>query len=247
MIRQGIALNLTLMIISLCSTSALANCRDNPAEATQPDDIVALDSIAPDIIQDMRYASSDNFLGRPVDGYEQGRCYVTLATAKALATVQTKVREQGLSLKVFDCYRPQRAVDDFMRWAAGPAASTQPLYFPNLAQTQLIPQGYIAECSGHSRASTVDLTLVKPGESGPDKRGCNGSGGGELDMGTGYDCFDPKSNTTHPDIDLRAQRRRLRLVSIMERHGFSNYPKEWWHFTLRDETYPRRYFDFPVK
>ncbi len=231
----------------LFSLQASANCKNNPAVPNKPADIIALDSVVPDIVQEIRYAGADNFLGRAVAGYLAPRCYVTQATAAALAVVQAKVKEEGLSLKVFDCFRPQQAVNDFMTWAAGPAADTKAVYFPNVDQSQLIPEGYIAECSGHSRGSTVDLTLVKSGAAGDDNRGCKGSGKGELDMGTGYDCFDPASNTTHAETNLRAQRRRLRLVSIMERHGFNNYEKEWWHFTLKDEPYPDTYFDFPVK
>ncbi len=237
---------LTGMALLLAAAPGFAQC-GSATVAERPADIVSLGSVAKDIILDIRYAGSDNFLGRKVAGYEAPQCYVTKATADALAVVQAKVKEEGLSLKVFDCYRPQQAVNDFMSWAAGPTAKTKDVYFPKLPQSELIPQGYIAECSGHSRASTVDLTLVKPGETGPDLRGCNGSGSGELDMGTGYDCFDPLANTTDPNVDLRAQRRRLRLVSIMERHGFDNYAKEWWHFTLRDEPYPDTYFDFPVE
>lgn len=238
------------LAITLCGLIAAPASHANCKEAVQqerPADIVPLSSIAPDIIQEIRYAGADNFLGRPVAGYSAASCHVTQATAEALAAVQSKVQEEGLSLKVFDCFRPQQAVDDFMAWAAGPASNQKAVYFPNVEKAQLVPQGYIAECSGHSRGSTVDLTLVKPGETGEDNRGCNGSGNGELDMGTGYDCFDPLSSTTHAEVDMRAQRRRLRLASIMERNGFTNYSKEWWHFTLKNEPYPDTYFNFPVE
>lgn len=238
----------SLAVVALLVSGAVkADCGADAVNPQKPGDMVALDTVAPDIILDLRYAGADNFLGRAADGYKAPRCYVTQATAAALATVQNKVKEEGLSLKVFDCYRPQRAVNDFMSWAASDQSSTKAIYFPNVPQTELVASGYIAECSGHSRGSTVDLTLVKPGEGGADKRGCEGHGSDELDMGTGYDCFDPKSQTTNPDVDLRAQRRRLRLASIMERAGFDNYAMEWWHFTLKNEPYPNTYFDFPVE
>ena len=226
---------------------ALADCNEENISTEKPDNIVALSSVAPGIIQKMRYATGDNFLGRPVTGYNTASCYLTAPAAEALASIQKELEEEGLGLLVFDCYRPQRAVNDFMVWAAGPTSPTKGVYFPNVPQTELIPQGYIAECSGHSRGSTVDLTLIKTGSGGEEKRGCDGSGSDELNMGTGYDCFDPLSETTHPETDIRAKRRRMRLASIMERHGFKNYSKEWWHYTFKPELYPDTYFDFPIE
>ena len=184
---------------------------------------------------DIRYHGADNFIGRPVDGYRAPRCLLSPPAAEALARVQAEVSQFGLGLLIYDCYRPQRAVNHFMRWIEdSDDTRMQARYYPTLEKDQLVPEGYIAEQSGHSRGSTVDLTLVF-------------SDGTPLDMGTEWDLFGPSSNTEHPDISPRARANRLLLRAVMARHGFSNYPAEWWHFTLVDEPYPDDYFDFPVQ
>ncbi|MDX1497013.1 MAG: M15 family metallopeptidase [Salinisphaeraceae bacterium] len=223
-------------------------CPDTPPQTERPEDFVPLRAIAPNIQQDLRYISSDNFLGRPVAGYAQAQCWLTRPAAKALAKVQAELETEGLGLKVFDCYRPQRAVDDFMRWADGPVGPNAKLYYPDVHQSQLIPQGYIAACSGHSRGSTVDLTIIyKNPALGPEAgnlRGCAGSGAGELNMGSGYDCFGPYSHTLGELVAGEVRENRWRLKQIMERHGFKNFRKEWWHYTLIDEPDPATWFDF---
>ncbi|MGB1581141.1 MAG: M15 family metallopeptidase [Nevskiales bacterium] len=223
-------------------------CPDTPPQTERPEDFVPLRAIAPDIQQDLRYVSSDNFLGRPVAGYSKAQCWLTRPAAEALARVQAELESSQLGLKVFDCYRPQRAVDDFMRWAEGPVGPHAEQYYPDVHQTQLIPQGYIAACSGHSRGSTVDLTIVyrhPTASSGrANLRGCAGPGDGELNMGSGYDCFGPESHTLGELVAGEVRVNRLQLKQVMERQGFKNFSKEWWHYTLKDEPYPGTWFDF---
>ncbi|GHD17184.1 D-alanyl-D-alanine dipeptidase [Halioglobus japonicus] len=198
--------------------------------------LVNLIDYAPDIKTEIRYHGSDNFVGRRVDGYEAPQCLLTLPSAQALAAAQQELLSFGLSLRVYDCYRPQRAVDHFMRWTRDTSDTLQKArYYPTLAKSELVPKGYIAEQSGHSRGSTVDLTLVET------------ASGQALDMGTEWDYFGPLSNTQNDTIRPKARANRLLLRSVMERHGFSNYPAEWWHFTLKNEPYPETYFDEPVR
>ena len=215
-----------------------AGCGTSP-ERTAEDDrrFVALGSEAPSIVRDLRYAGAGNFLGRPVDGYRAPRCLLTPVAAAALARVQRDLAPTGLGLVVFDCYRPQRAVDDFVRWAADPDETTRTRYYPNVPKSELFAQGYIAERSSHSRGSTVDVGLLR--------RGARPS---ELvDMGTPFDFFDPRSHTASREVTESQRANRLRLRDAMERRGFRNYPKEWWHYTLADEPYPDDYFDDPVE
>lgn len=196
---------------------------------------VDLAAVAPTILLDIRYAGPDNFVGAPVDGYEAPRCLLSPPAARALAGLQQELRAFGLGLIVHDCYRPQRAVNHFMRWSRDPAAlETRARYYPNEDKSTLFEKGYIAERSGHSRGSTVDLGLVD-------------AAGRALDMGTGWDTLDPLSATEAPGIPDAARRHRLMLRALMEKHGFRNYAKEWWHFTLAPEPWPDRYFDLPIR
>lgn len=222
-----------------------------------PPVLVPLHSAAPDIVQELRYAGRDNFMGQVVTGYEQAQCLLTPAAVEALSRVQRKASEYGLGLKVYDCYRPQRAVDHFVRWADDPADTRMKArYYPNIAKNQLFELGYIAARSGHSRGSTVDLTLISlNAENGSKAPGADGdcrfrhqeSGPHpSLPMGSGYDCFDPVSHTAHSEVSAEARRNRLLLLLLMESEGFSNYDKEWWHFTLNNEPYPNDYWDLPL-
>jgi D-alanyl-D-alanine dipeptidase len=207
-----------------------------PADPPRPGDFVDLQDAVPGIAVELRYFGSNNFLGRRVVGYEANVVYLTAPAAAALAAVQAQLAGDGLGLKVFDAYRPQRAVDDFMRWAANPDdTAMKAAYYPALDKAQLIPQGYIAERSGHSRGSTVDLTLVEL------------ASGDEVDMGSPYDFFDPISWPDSNAVADPARASRAKLRDIMLRHGFQPLDQEWWHFTLRDEPHPATYFDFPVR
>lgn len=203
------------------------------ALAASPE-LVSLGELEPKILLEMRYAGAENFVGRPVAGYQAAKCLLSKPAAEALGRAQRELEAYGLGLKVFDCYRPQRAVDDFARWARDLMdLKTKERYYPRVPKQELFARGYIAEKSGHSRASTVDLTLL--------------SGGSPLDMGTDWDLFDERSHTAYAKLKPERRRNRLLLKSVMERHGFKNLPEEWWHYTLREEPYPNAYFDQPIE
>lgn len=202
-------------------------------------DFVDVRSLDPSIAADMKYAGSENFVGEPIDGYEAPRCLLSRVAAEALVEVQSILRDDGFGLLVFDCYRPQRSVDHFVRWAKDTTdLRTKAEYYPNVRKSRLFEDGYIASRSGHSRASTVDLTMVRrrPDDSVE-----------ALDMGTPFDFFDPRSHTESPDVTAEQQANRLRLRDAMEEGGFRNYSAEWWHYTMRDEPYPDEYFDRPIR
>jgi zinc D-Ala-D-Ala dipeptidase len=227
------------------------------AEPTAPKEFVALSDVAPTIIQEMRYRGQHNFVGARVDGYDQPICILTRPAAEALRTAQRQLLRSGYTLKVYDCYRPQRAVDHFVRWAKDLADEKMKAeFYPNVAKDRLFADGYIAEKSGHSRGSTVDLTIVKlpvgpqrpyvPGEPlvpcfAPDRFPDN-----MVDMGTGYDCFDTLSHTDDPRITGEARANRQLLKNTLAAAGFRNLAEEWWHYTLNSEPFPDTFFDFPV-
>jgi len=186
----------------------------------------------------MRYFGIDNFVGRRIDGYEQPLCVLTHQAAAALARVQREVAARDLGLKVFDCYRPTRAVAHFVRWARDIADTKRKgEYYPDIDKRDLFQLGYIAERSRHSRGSTVDLTLVRR----------VGAATVDLDMGTPFDFFSPKSWPSDRSVSAEAQANRALLAAAMRRSGFRSYDKEWWHFTLDNEPFPDSYFDFPLR
>jgi D-alanyl-D-alanine dipeptidase len=204
-----------------------------PAEAG----LVSAAEVVPALGLDMRYASADNFTGARVDGYEAPTCLLRPSAAEALGRVQAALRPRGLRLRVFDCYRPTRAVAAFMRWAAQPEqAATRAAYHPNLPKSGLV-SGYIAEVSGHSRGATVDLTLER----------CQGTRCEPLDMGTGFDFFDPLANTDSPAATAAQRANRDLLRAAMAAEGFENYPMEWWHYTWTPAAVPRIRHDVPVR
>ena len=224
-----------------------AESSERPAETrSSPEpDLVDVTELEPSIRTDIRYAGSENFVGAPVDGYEAPKCLLARPAAEALAGVQRSLAEEGLGLLVYDCYRPQRAVDHFVRWAQDTAElETKAAYYPNVEKSRLFEEGYIAERSGHSRAATVDLTLVRVAPSDTPSRG---RAAVALDMGTPYDFFDPRSHTESPEVTEQQLANRLRLRDAMDAGGFRNYEAEWWHYTLRDEPWPDHYFDVPVR
>ena len=224
-----------------------------------PPSFVYLDQVAPSIEQAIRYAGAQNFTGAPVPGYSAPRCILTAVTAQALASAQRELNVFGLGLRVYDCYRPQRAVDHFARWVERPTqAETERVYFPGIPKARVHTAGYLAHRSGHSRGSTVDLTLVTMAEpvvatkTGPKEASCALPAAlrehdGSIDMGTAFDCFDPKAHTENATIGAQARVMRLLLRQVMRRYGLINYPKEWWHFSYYAEPHKTTYFDFEVR
>ena len=208
-----------------------------------PKGLVRLAEVDPSIKQIMNYAGSLNFLGRPAKGYEAPVCIVTEKAAHALASAQEKLMAEGLSLVMFDCYRPVRAVADFAAWAKA-SGGTDAQWHPAVARNRLIREGYIASRSAHSRGSTVDLGIAPVKARLGEPPAC-GADTGTLDFGTGFDCLDPASNTDSKSVSEEAQKNRRKLVEVMHAAGFKNYSAEWWHFTLIEEP-TKRAFDFPV-
>jgi len=226
------------------------------AAASLPKDFVYLRDVAPSIAQDMRYAGLNNFTGRPLPGYGAAECVLRADVARALANVQADLARQQLGLKVYDCYRPARAVAAFARWSRDDkAAGAGKRFFPRLEKRALFNGGYIAAHSAHSAGNAVDLGLIAPGAPpapafdrnaayGP----CTAPAGqrapdSALDMGTGFDCFDDTSRTASLAIAPEQRRRRALLVAAMRARGFRNYFREWWHFSLGARG---RIYDFPI-
>ena len=218
-----------LLVVLACSHAANAQQR-------RPDTFVDAATVVPNLAVEMRYAGAHNFVGRPITGYEAPVCLLSRQAAAALASVARDLAAQGLGLKVFDCYRPARAVAHFMRWArdlrdtAGKAE-----FYPDVDKRTLFRDGYIASHSGHSRGSTIDLTLIRLADKS------------DVDMGTPFDLFSPRSSGSDRSVGTQAAANRALLAQAMRRGGFYPYGKEWWHFTLRGEPFPSTYFDFPVK
>jgi D-alanyl-D-alanine dipeptidase len=209
------------------------------AEPRLPAGFVDAAAVVEGLVVDMRYFGNDNFVGARIDGYERPRCLLTAQAAAALAKVQDDLAARGLGLKVFDCYRPRRAVAHFVRWAKRiNDLKRKREFYPDVDKRDLFKQGYIASRSGHSRGSTVDLTLVQRADS---------RAPAELDMGTPFDFFSPKSWPDSPSVTAEQRTNRMLLAEAMKRRGFEPYDKEWWHFTLAHEPYPNTYFDFPVR
>jgi D-alanyl-D-alanine dipeptidase len=251
------ALMVTCLVAAPLPGAATTPQHHGPPSA--PKTFVALDRVDPTILHDIRYATKHNFVGRRIPGYRDPLCVLTRPAARALARAQDQLVAQGYSLKVYDCYRPQRAVDDFVRWASRlNALRMKAEFYPDVDKSRLFADGYIAARSGHTRGSTVDLTLVRlPAAPQPPWRPNLGLvpcfapyderfPDNTVNMGTGYDCFDTLAHTLDPRIQGKARANRLLLKKTLVASGFYNYPKEWWHYTLEDEPYPNRYFDFPV-
>lgn len=182
------------------------------------------------MVFDIRYATHHNFIGKPIEGYNAPLCYLSKQSAASLLQVQNELENRGLTLHIYDCYRPQRAVDHFVRWAKNLTdVKMKEEFYPHVAKKALFRDGYIAAKSGHSRGSTLDLSIHG------------------LDMGTPFDFFDPRSHTASKSITSKQHKNRMLLKEVMERHGFKNYADEWWHYTLKDEPFQTTYFDFQVQ
>lgn len=200
-----------------------------------PEGFVYVLDVCPDIEQDIRYFTDNNFLGCPVDGYRAPRAILTREAAQALKKAASKARCNGLRLRIYDCYRPQRAVDHFVRWAEDVAdQKNKAIYYPDVNKADVFELGFIAKRSGHSRGSTVDLTLVD-------------ENGRELDMGGIFDFFGELSHPDYQGVSVEQFQNRMLLREIMVSSGFAPLKEEWWHFTLKDEPYKEEYFDFEVR
>jgi D-alanyl-D-alanine dipeptidase len=214
----------------------LLSAHGAPAQAPLPPGFTDAAAVVDGLIVDMRYFGANNFVGERIDGYERPRCLLSVPAANALAAVERDLSARGLGLKVFDCYRPQRAVAQFVRWAQRiEDVKRKREFYPDEDKRELFNKGYISDRSGHSRGSTVDLTLVRRSDAR------------ELDMGSPFDFFSPKSWPSDKSVSAEAQQNRALLAAAMTAGGFRPYGKEWWHFTLVDEPFPDTYFDFPVR
>ena len=224
----------------LCFAGAVsgANSTDTNIQhniSNDSSDFVVLTDVVPDIILEIRYYSTYNFVGDRINGYEQPTALLTKEAANALKQVNDDLKDKGYRLKIYDAYRPQRAVTNFEKWAEDTNDTRMKDYFyPNLNKSVLFEQDYIANYSGHSRGSTVDLTLfdMKTGK--------------EVDMGGTFDYFGEKSHPDYKNITTEQYANRMILREAMLKHGFKPLDSEWWHFTLENEPYPDTYFDFPV-
>ena len=221
--------------IAVVLTALLAGCAHLDA-AKDDSGFVPLAEAVPDAILEIRYYSTYNFVGDRVDGYERPVAYLTKEAAAALRAASDDCVARGYRLKIYDAYRPQRAVSHFMRWAKDVGdVRMKPYFYPNLDKSVLFEQGYIAEKSGHSRGSTVDLTLF---DMKTEK---------EVDMGGTFDWFGEESHPDFQSVTEAQLANRMLLREIMLAHDFKPLAEEWWHFTLKDEPYPDTYFDFPVR
>jgi len=247
-------------LIGWCLLSLLLAGNAGGGEKTVPPEFTEIREVIPGVLMDIRYHTRHNFVGERVDGYLAPKCYLTRPAAQALGAVQQELAASGLSLKIYDCYRPQKAVNHFMRWAADiKDAKTKAEFYPLVDKRNLFRDGYIAEKSGHSRGSTVDLTIValpaKPQEQYRPHRNLRACyrpygqrfGDNGIDMGTGFDCFDSRAHTLNKTLGPTPRLHRALLATLMAKHGFVNYDKEWWHYTLKDEPFPATYFDFDVE
>jgi len=201
-----------------------------------PKGFVYADQVIPNLEVELRYYSDNNFVGKRIDGYLSDTLILTYDAALALVKVQEELQQKNLRLKIYDGYRPQRAVNHFILWARDLNDTINKKYFyPNVAKADLFKQEYIATRSGHSKGSTVDLTII------------NTVTKTELDMGSPYDFFGHQSWVNYQAITPKQKANRYLLQQVMLKYGFRNYPKEWWHFTLKNEPFPKTYFDFVIK
>jgi len=206
------------------------------AFAQLPKGFVYVEDIIPDIKIELRYITTNNFVGKPIEGYKATKLILTLSATQALKKVHAELESYGFCLKVYDAYRPQRAVNHFMRWAKDLSDTiNKKQYYPNVNKKDLFKEEYIATRSGHSRGSTLDITIIYK------------TTNKDVDMGSAYDFFGEQSWVNYEGISEQQKTNRLLLQTIMKKHGFRNYSKEWWHFTLRNEPFPDTYFDFVVE
>jgi D-alanyl-D-alanine dipeptidase len=247
-----------LRSIGVAAAALALSCAAAQAQSAMPPNFVYLRDIDPSIAQDMRYAGADNFIGRPIVGYDAPECILRRDVADALRRVQAELAASGLGLKVYDCYRPQRAVRAMAQWSQdGRPVGESKRYFPNLHKANLFALGYLSSVSRHASGTAIDLTLVQAARAaaarfdpaatyGPcTAPAAQRSPDDSIDMGTGYDCLDVSSHTRSPAVSAEQRRWRATLVTAMARHGFANYHKEWWHFSYGPPNAP--HYDFPIR
>ena len=231
-----ILLTLALTVVSCGSTNRIARSEGRSSGPDDPSGFVVLTDVVPDVILEIRYYSSFNFVGTRVDGYEQPVALMTREAAQALKAVSDEAISLGYRLKIWDTYRPQMAVDHFCRWGENVTDTlTKRYFYPYLDKDVVFDQGYIARRSGHSRGAVVDLTLVDM------------KTGRDIDMGYGFDWFGGESHPDYRGITEEQYANRMLLRGLMLKHGFLPIEEEWWHFILKDEPYPDTYFTFPVR
>ena len=231
-----------LIVLSLClMTTAAADLPPtlSPAKTMTDAGMVDIRTLVPDFAEDIKYASSDNFTGAPVPGYDAAKCFLLAPAARALADAESSLREHHLRLKIWDCYRPARSVAAFVRWAHDlDDQRTKSAHYPNLDKSTLLGE-YIAGVSNHTRGATVDLTALECDDRGERCR--------ELDMGTPFDLFDPSAHTASDLVTPTQRAHRQRLLQAMTAAGFENYSEEWWHYTLTLHPQPSELYDVPVQ
>ena len=231
-IKKLIKLSVVIVFLSFTTKTAETTMIPPPLH----EDFVYVTDLIPKIKVDLRYFGSNNFIGRPISGYNQPKCVLTKEAALALQKVQDGLERLGFGLMIYDAYRPQTAVKNMMEWAQDESDTVMKAqYYPNVDKKDLFNLGYIAEKSGHSRGSTVDLTIISL------------TTGKILNMGSPYDLFDEKSHIDYQYVTKNQRALRLLLRRRMETEGFKSYDKEWWHFTLENEPFPDTYFDFPIE
>lgn len=251
---------LILTAILICTLTASSFAGDAKSALKMPNDFVDITEVVPDVILDIRYFTDHNFVAERLPGYEAPKCLLTKKAANALAKVQAELNKFNLSLKIYDCYRPQRAVDRFISWAEDiNDVRTKKEFYPEVDKRNLFKDGYIASRSGHTRGSTVDVAIVRL----PVPKQADYKAGEKLyactlptskrfkdnmqDFGTGYDCFDELSHPSNMKVGVEQRTNRLLLQSLMDKYGFDGSTSEWWHFKMRDEPYPNTYFDFAIE
>jgi len=236
------------LLAAIVLLPGLFACTERTSPEEDSSDFVVLTDVIPDAILEIRYFGTYNFVGERIDGYRQPTALLTRQAADSLKAVSDEVMRQGYRLKIYDAYRPQCAVDDFSRWAANISDTLmKPYFYPDVDKSQLFERGYIMAKSGHTRGSTLDLTLVDM------------TSGKELDMGGTFDWFGEESHadfsgnpetmqyTENGPLTASQFHNRMILRKAMVRHGFKPLAEEWWHFTLSEEPFPDTYFTFPVE
>ena len=256
---MGVATNLILTSLIILGFAALPAARaraEPPQPLPLPPGFVRLSEVAPGVRQDVRYARAFNFMGQVVPGYDGPQCILLRPAAKALLQAEAGLEAEGFALKVYDCYRPVRAVKAFAAWAKAPGGDgMKAVFFPGFGKSALFALGYIASHSRHSLGATVDAGLVRRDEETlvPETGGrCDGpfeqrAQESTLDMGTAYDCFSVRSATASAEISASARANRERLRNALEKAGFRNYSREWWHFEFAGGPAPTASHDFPVR